>query len=63
MRPIRFRISTVLMITAIVVALAAFRRLMPGSDSMSIVPFDMLTIILAVILAIFCVMLQALWRK
>lgn len=63
MRLIRFRISTLLMIMAIVVALAAFRRLMPGSDSMSIVPFDMLTIILAVILVIFCAILQSLWRK
>jgi hypothetical protein len=63
MRPIRFHMSTLLMIAAIVAALIAFRRLKSESDFWSIVPFDILTVLLTVILVTFCLMLQTLWRK
>ena len=63
MRQIRFRTSTILMLTAILASLLAFRRLKPAVDFLSLAPFDVLTILLAVILVTFCLMLQALRRK
>lgn len=60
---LRYRVLTLLLLTAVAAAILAFWRLKPRNDFLAVVPFGLLVIVLAIVLVTGAVMLSGIFRR